>query len=121
MPEKTITATKVVNGVEKVASIPYDFGTAETSGDMFGKEVVHSNFVAKATITCQAAMRRMLEKGKTAEEIAAVMKGWKPGVALERVVDPVAAIEARMDSMSDAEADALIKRLRERAKAKKAG
>ena len=66
---KTVTATKEVNGVERSASIEYDFGTPETSGDMFTKEVVHSNFEAKATITAQAAMRRMLEKGKSEEEI----------------------------------------------------
>ena len=118
---KTITATKEIDGVERSASVEYNFGDPSTSGKMFGPEVVHSNFVAKATITAQAAMRRMLEKGKSADEIAAVMKNWKPGVALERVVDPVAAIEARMDTMSDEEADALIKRLRERAKAKKQG
>lgn len=108
-----ITAKKEINGVEKAATISYDFG--ENGADAikkFGDETVFSNFRANCKITAQGAMRRMLEDGKTQAEITERMKAWKPGVALERVVDPVAALLGRWDSYSDQEKAEILKKLK---------
>jgi len=108
-----INAKKEINGVEKTATISYDFG--ENTADAvkkFGDDTVFSNFRANAKITAQGAMRRMLEDGKTQAEITERMKSWKPGVALERVVDPVAALLGRWDSYSEAEKAEILKKLK---------
>lgn len=99
-----IKASKKINGEDKSAAIAYDFGaTVEEAVEKFGADVVLSGFKKSAVITGQAAIRRMLEAGKAENEIASAMAGWKPGVALERKVDPVGALEARWDNMSDEE------------------
>ncbi len=110
-----ITAKKEIEGVEKSATISYDFG--ENSADAikkFGDETVFSNFRANAKITAQGAMRRMLEDKKTPAEITERMKSWKPGVALERIVDPVAALLGRWDSYSDQEKAEILKKLKQK-------
>ena len=48
---------------------------------------------------------------KSAEEIAEKMAQWKPGIPLERVVDPVAALQNLMKDMSDEQKNALIEKL----------
>ncbi len=107
-----ITATKKIGDVEKSAAIAFDFGgTAAEAIEKFGAEVVYANFVRSAVITAQAAIRRMLEAGSTQDQITEKMKSWAPGVPLERVIDPVAAITAKMASMSQEEKDALIEKL----------
>lgn len=108
-----ITAKKEINGVEKSATITYDFGTNSTEAvKKFGDETVFSNFRANAKITAQGAMRRMLEDGKSQAEITEKMKPWKPGVALERVVDPVAALLGRWDSYNEQEKAEILKKLK---------
>lgn len=108
-----ITAKKSIDGVDKTAGFAYDFGdTLEVARKKFGDEIIFSNFKANAKITAQAAIRRMLEDKKTPEEIAAKMKDWKPGVALERVIDPVSALLGRWDSYSDEEKSAILKKLK---------
>lgn len=109
------TATKLEG--KPSAVIYVDFGeTAEESIQLFGSEVVNSNFVGSARITAQAAIRRMLEAGKTPEEITVKMKEWKPGVALERVTDPIAAATAKYMTMDVEEQQAFIKKLKQAAK-----
>lgn len=104
-----IKASKKIDGVDKSAAIAYDFGASLSEAtDKFGEDVVFTNFKRTATITAQAAMRRMLEGGKTEDQIVQAMAGWKPGVALERTVDPVGALESRWDSMSPEDQDRII-------------
>ena len=57
-------------------------------------------------------MRRFLEDGKSNEEIIAKMQGWKPGVPMERIVDPVGATLARFQNMSAQEQNDLLNKLR---------
>lgn len=102
-----IKATKDMKDGSPVreSSIQYDFGeNAADAIQRYGDDVVFSQFIAAAKITAQGAMRRMLEAGKTQEEITAKMADWKPGVALTReAVDPIQAALARFGTM-DAEA-----------------
>jgi len=104
MSQIEIKAKKVIGDETKDAVIYYDFGESlEQALDLFDEKVIFSNFRASVKITAQAAMRRYLDAGKTQEEIAELMKSWKPGVALERKSDPVAAFKAKFASMSEAD------------------
>lgn len=115
-----IKASKKIDGVDKAAAIAYDFGaTLEEAVERFGAEVVFTNFKRTAVITAQAAIRRMLENGKSEEEIAAGMQGWKPGVALERTVDPVASLVGKWDSYSKEDQDDIIRKLKAKQSGKK--
>ena len=100
----------------KPGKCTFDFGgSCAAAIEMFGEDVVYSNFTRASVITAQAAMRRMLEAGKGQEEIQAAMNSWKPGVAIERTVDPVASVLGKFGSMSPEEQKALIKQLQQRA------
>lgn len=123
MAPQTITARKEVEGVKKDAVISFDFGKdLDEAREKFGDEVVFSNFKGAAVITAQAAMRRRLEQGKSAEQIAEEMKSWKPGVALARgAADPAAALLAKFGGMDAKEQQDLIAQLREKAAGGKAG
>ena len=104
MSQIEIKAKKVIGDETKEAVIYYDFGeNLEQALDLFDEKVIFSNFRASVKITAQAAIRRYLEAGKSAEEITELMKTWKPGVALERKSDPVAAFKAKFASMSEAD------------------
>jgi hypothetical protein len=112
-----IKATKKIDGEEKSAAVAYDFGaTLEEATEKFGADVVFTNFKRTAVITAQAAIRRALEGGKSEEEIASLMASWRPGVALERTVDPVASLVGRWDSYSPEEQDAILKKLKSKTK-----
>lgn len=112
-----ITAKKTikVEGQEDrvvTATINVDFGNdLGESIDLFGDDVVYSNFVANAKITGQSAIRRMLETGSDQDAIAARMAEWKPGQKLERVVDPVGNFKAKLASMGAEERAALLAEL----------
>lgn len=110
-----IKATKKINGEDKAAAVAYDFGaTLDEAVEKFGADVVFTNFKRTAVITGQAVMRRALEAGKGDEEIASIMQSWRPGVALERTVDPVASLVGKWDTYSKEEQDAIIKRLKQK-------
>jgi len=112
-----IKATKKINDVDKVAAVAYDFGaTLEEAVDKFGADVVFTNFKRTAVITAQAAIRRMLEGDKSEEEIASAMSTWKPGVALERTIDPVASLVGKWDSYSPEEQAEILKKLKTKSK-----
>ncbi len=111
-----IKASKKINDVDRECTVQYDFGgTVEAAVEKFGADVVYSNFVRASVITAQAVMRRMLEAGKGQDEIQATMNSWKPGVAIERTIDPVASVLGKFGSMSPEEQKALIKQLQQRA------
>jgi len=58
----------------------------------------------------------MLEGNKSNDEIVAAMQTWKPGVALERVVDPVASLVGKWDSYSPEEQMEILKKLKSKSK-----
>lgn len=122
MAEVAITAKKKVNDVDKEATIMVDLGTdLEDAITKFGEQVVLSNFQASAKITAQAAMRRYMEAGKDNDEIVKLMAGWKPGVAIQRVSDPVAAFKAKFASMTPEEQIAALNDLKKDVKTGKGG
>jgi len=108
-----IKATKKIDGIDKEATVAYDFGgDLDKAVELFGKDVVYANFVRSSVITMQAAMRRYLEDGLDNAAIASKLAGWKPGVPIERVVDPVAAVFNKFASMTTEEQAELINKLR---------
>ena len=111
-----ITAKKKIGGEDKVAIIDFDFGEdLDEASKLFGADVVFTNFRASAKITAQAAMRRYIDGGLSAEQVAEKMAGWKPGVALERAaIDPVKAILGKWETMSKEEKQKLLSDLREK-------
>ena len=97
----------------KTATIIYDFG--KDLNEMVGKftdDVVFTNARASFKITAQSAMRRYLSSGLGQEEVAGKMAAWKPGVAIERTVDPVAALLGKWGSMSKEEQADVLKKLK---------
>ena len=108
-----IKATKKIDGVDKEAAILYEFGgTLDEAVKLFGADTVYANFVRSSVITAQAAMRRMLEDGLSQADIAAKMASWKPGVPLERVIDPVAATLNKFAAMTPEKQAELIQKLK---------
>jgi hypothetical protein len=107
-----VKATKKIGDVERAATILYDFGgDLDSAVEKFGKDTVYANFVRSSVITAQAAMRRYLEDGKSEEEIADKMANWKPGVPMERAVDPIAATISKFAKMDEAAKNALLEQL----------
>lgn len=105
-----ITA-KVQDGGE--ATIIYDFGTdLDEMVKKFDKQTAFTNARANMKIVAQAAMRRLIQAGKTQDEITSIMKSWKPGVTLERTVDPKAAILAQWKNYSPEEKAAFLAELK---------
>ena len=100
-----ITAKKEIEGTVIEATIEVDLGADH--GDAlakFGEEAMFSGFVANAKIVAQAAMRREMVAGKTAEQIVERMAEWKPGVTLSRApVDVLAAFKAKLSTMNEEE------------------
>ena len=100
----------------KETTILFDFGgSVERAIEMFGADVVYTNFVRASKVTAQAALRALMEKGLTDEDIQSKMDAWKPGVALERTVDPVAALLAKFGKMPAEEQAKLLADLQSRA------
>lgn len=108
----TVKATKKINGELKAATCLLDFGRdVQDAIEKFGADTVFDNFRRSATITAQASMRRFLEAGLDQDAIDVKMAVFKPGVAMERVVDPVASLKAKMAKMTPEERAALIAEL----------
>ena len=112
MSEETVEATGVVEVTakkgEREATLNYDFGV--DLADMcqkFGDEVVFSNARANMKISLQGIMRRRLEAG----ESCANLVDWKPGIQLERTVDPLATAKKALAAMSEEEKQAFIAKL----------
>jgi hypothetical protein len=94
----------------------FDFGdNLDEAVSMFGAEVVFAGFVSDEVIALQGAIRDGLVKGKTEDEIKALVDGWKPGVARPRIIDPVAVIKNKFAKMSQEEQLAFIETLKQSA------
>ncbi len=98
--------------VDKEATVNVDLGNdVQDAINKFGAEVVFSNFKANAVITAQSNIRRYLEKGMGQEEIQAKLSAWKPGVAMDRTVDPKAAIMSKFAGLSAEDKKAILEKL----------
>jgi hypothetical protein len=121
MKKLSVTATKEINGEKKQATVEFEVGdNVEESIKMFGAEVVNSGFIADAVIDLQAFLRRRIEKGEDQAVIAQAATGWKPGVKMPRVSDPVGALMAKFPTMTKEEQAAIINQLKARAAGKTA-
>lgn len=98
-------------GFEEV-TITFDFGkNLDEMVEKFGAEVTFTNARANMKITLQSIIRRYLAAGKNESEIAALVADWKPGVQLERTVDPVSVARKAMANMDDEAKQAFIQKL----------
>lgn len=70
----------LTGGSEEV-SVEYDFGanTAEAV-ELFGDDVVHTNFRGSSIVTLQENLRRWKESGLSSDGVQAKADEWKPGV-----------------------------------------
>lgn len=94
--DKEGKVVKSVNG-----AVSYDFGdNLAEAVKKFGEPIVFSKFVAQAVIDLQANMRRTLVAGGDLKAMAAA---WKPGVTVQRTVDPIAAAKNKYAQMSPEE------------------
>jgi len=93
-----VTAKK--GEVEK--TLQFDFGdNLDQAVEMFGKEVVFTNYVQAAKISLQSLMRSRMEKGSNVDELSSI---WKPGVQLQRAaVDVLASAKAKFMKMTPEE------------------
>jgi hypothetical protein len=91
-------------------SVAFDFGeNLEEMVILFDEGVTFSNARAQMKIGLQAAMRRRLEAGQPVEDLATT---YKPGVQMERIVDPIAAAKAKFATMNDEDKAAFLEDLR---------
>ena len=101
--------------VSKEATIIVDLGEdVDDAIARFGKDVVFSNYLANVKIGVQSGIRRYLEAGKTQDEVQAAFATYKPGATLDRVVDPLASLAKKMESMSAEEQEDIFAKLREK-------
>ena len=101
--------------VEKEATVIVDLGeNAEDAIARFGGDVVFSNYLASVKINVQAAIRRYLEAGLDADAIQAKFENYKPGVTMDRVIDPIAALAAKLQKMTPEEREDAFAKLREK-------
>jgi hypothetical protein len=99
--------------LEKEATILVDLGdSVEDAIARFGGDVVFSNYQANVKITVQSAIRRYLEAGLDQDAIQTKFENYKPGITLERVVDPIAAMAAKLQKMTPEEREEAFAALR---------
>jgi len=104
--------------LEKEAAVMVDLGeNVQDAISRFGEEVVFSNYIANVKIGVQSGIRRYLEAGLSQEEIQSKFENYKPGVTMDRVVDPVAAMAAKLSKMSPEERAAAFEELRRKIEA----
>lgn len=81
--------------------------------EIHGSKIVYDLFKAKAIITIQDVMRRLLKTDKSDEEITKMATEFKLGTAAPRVaLPPKAKAEAAIAAMSDEEKAAFIAELK---------
>lgn len=74
--------------------------TVEEAVELFGSEVVFTNFNQQCVIKCQAKVRGILDKGGTPEDAIAAGQNYTPGVVTRTrsAKDPVAQLAAAVAS-----------------------
>lgn len=109
-----MTEVKARDGKEgKEATIIVDLGDNLTDASTkFGEEVVFSNYLANAKISVQSGIRRYIKAGLDNDAIQAKFDTYKPGVTIDRVVDPIATLAAKLMKMSPEEREVAFASLR---------
>jgi len=108
-----IEVTAKVPKLGKEATILVDLGDDAADAIVkFGDDVVFSNYLANTKVGIQSGIRRCIEAGLAPNEIQTKYDTFKPGVTVDRVVDPVAAMAAKLSKMSPEEQEAAFAALR---------
>lgn len=101
--------------IDKEAAVMVDLGdNVQDAITRFGEEVVFSNYIANVKIGVQSGIRRYLEAGLDQDAIQAKFGDFKPGVTLDRVVDPIAALAAKFAKMTPEEQAEAFAKLKEK-------
>ena len=101
------------NKGSKSLTVSYDFGdNLQDAIAKFGEDVVFSNMQQSMKISLQALIRRGFDKGLDDAAIVAQAATWKPGVASQRVADPVATITAKWAALDPEARAELLKKLK---------
>lgn len=109
----SVEITAKVTGGESVTAT-YDFGdSVEDAIGKFTGDVVFTNAIANMKVTAQSIIRRALKAGKNAADIQAIVSAWKPGVAIQRVSDPMGALRNRLKGASPEERKGIIAEVKE--------
>lgn len=99
----------------KEAAIMVDLGeNMQDAADRFGADVIFSNYLANVKIGIQSGIRRYLEAGKSQQEIQQMFSNYKPGVTMDRVVDPIAALARKMAAATPEEQAAMFEELKKK-------
>ena len=99
--------------VDKEATVIVDLGeNVDDAVARFGGDVVFSNYLASVKINVQSAIRRYLEAGLDSNAIQAKFENYKPGVTMDRVIDPIAALAAKLQKMTPEEREDAFAKLR---------
>lgn len=96
--------------------VDFEFGnTLQEAIDLFGEEVVYSNYKKSAVIALQALVRRNLdkdgEKQMSEEDIIKAVGEWKPSVARIIGASQKEALFTKIEKLSDEDRKALIAKL----------
>lgn len=117
-----VEVTAKVPKLSKEATVLVDLG--DNGADAiakFGDEVVFSNYLANSKVGIQSGIRRCIEAGLNANDIQAKFDSYRPGVTMDRVVDPVAALAAKLSKMTPEEQEAAFAELRAKIAARAGG
>ena len=108
--ESFLAVEAKVPSESKAAKGFYRFGKDLAEAvEMFGDDVVFSNFRSASKVKLQALMRSRVAKG---QDVGALLATWKPGVQMERIpVDPIVAAESKFDAMNADDQAAFIEKL----------
>jgi len=99
----------------KEASVLVELGeNVQEAIEKFGAEVVFSNYLANVKIGVQSGIRRYIKAGLDSAAIQAKFDAYKPGVTMDRVVDPIAAMAAKLSKMSPEDRAAAFEELRKK-------
>ena len=100
-----MTEVKAKDGKDgKEATVLVDLGeNLEDATSRFGAEVVFSNYLANVKIGVQSGIRRYIKAGLDDDAIQTKFDAYKPGVTLDRVIDPIAAMAAKLVKMTPEE------------------
>ena len=111
-----MTEVKAKDGKDgREATVLVDLGeNLEDATSRFGAEVVFSNYLANVKIGVQSGIRRYIKAGMVDNDIQAKFDNYKPGVTLDRVVDPIAAMAAKLVKMTPEEREAAFAALKEK-------
>lgn len=104
---------KDANGDPKSATVSLEIPTTTADLiDKYGEDVVAGAAKQHLTVQAQAAIRRLIEAGKTDEEIEQTMSSWVPGLKIAGPPkDPKQAMAAAWAAMSPEEQKEFLKGL----------